>query len=153
MIKASYKKQGGYGKTPLASSNPDVVYGQDFEDDVVRINAVTENSGQVAIRGEVISLESRDIHTKKGMDLSFIQMDLTDYTGTVSAQLFLDKCQSQKFLSIVKRGIFLKVKGIVAIDSFSSELSISCISGIKRINDFRTVRVDDEQVGCSLGCQ
>ena len=146
MIKASYKKQGGYGKTPLASSNPDVVYGQDFEDDVVRINAVTENSGQVAIRGEVISLESRDIHTKKGMDLSFIQMDLTDYTGTVSAQLFLDKCQSQKFLSIVKRGIFLKVKGIVAIDSFSSELSISCISGIKRINDFRTVRVDDEQV-------
>ena len=41
-----------------------------------------------------------------------------------------------------KAGTFLKFKGVTTIDRFDSELTIGSISGIKKIADFRSTRMD-----------
>ena len=128
------------------SNNPDVVYGRDFQDDAVSIDSITDAIGQVTIRGQVISLEGRNIHTKAGKDLTIILMNITDFTDTISVKLFVDTLQSEELLASVKKGMFLKIKGNASVDRFDSELSISSVSGMKKIADFRSQRVDDEPV-------
>ena len=147
-----YTKKGAKGqsaskeRTLRMSGNPDVVYGRDFPDDAVSIDSVTDAIGSVTIRGQVILLETRDIHTKAGKDLTIILMNLTDFTDTMSVKLFLDTALSKEFLSLVKKGMFLKVKGNAAIDRFDGELSIGTVTGMKKIADFRSVRMDDAPV-------
>ncbi len=42
----------------------------------------------------------------------------------------------------LKKGAFLKIKGVTTIDKFDSELTIGSIVGIKKIADFTTTRMD-----------
>ena len=147
--KRRYAKKGAgqdRGRELKQSSNPDVVFGRDFQDEAVSIDSITEAIGTVTIRGEVLLLESRQIHTKTGRDLTLILMNVTDYTDTISVKLFLEADQTQEFLSTVKRGMFLKIKGSASIDRFDSELSVSSLTGMKKIADFRNHRVDEEPV-------
>ena len=125
------------------SSNPDVVYGRDFSDDAVTIDSITDAIGTVTIRGQVILLETRQIHTKAGRDLAIILMNVTDFTDTISVKLFLDASLSEEFLSSVRKGMFLKIRGNASIDRFDGELSISSVTGMRKISDFREYRVDD----------
>ena len=147
--KGRYTKKGhgpSQEHTLVQSNNPDVVYGRDFQDEAAAISSITDAIGTVTIRGEVISLESRNLHTKAGKDLTIILMNLTDYTDTMSVKLFMDTDLSPQFLSSVKTGMFLKVKGNAAIDRFDSELALSSVTGVKKIADFRQVRMDLESV-------
>ena len=73
-------------------------------------------------------------------------MNLTDYTDTMSVKLFIDTDLSPQFLSSVKTGMFLKMKGKCRIDRFDSDLAIGSVSGMKKIADFRPHRMDDEPV-------
>ena len=143
----SKKGQGSSQDRALKlSSNPDVVYGRDFSDDAVPIDSITEAIGTVTIRGEVISLEPRQIHTRAGKDLTIILMNVTDYTDTMSVKLFIDAAQSEEFLSSVKTGMFLKIKGSASVDRFDGDLSVGSVAGMKKIADFRPHRIDDAPV-------
>ena len=143
----SKKGQRDSGEKPLKlSDNPDVVFGRDFADEAVEISSITDGIGAVTIRGQVSSLETRDIHTKAGRDLTIVLMSVTDFTDTMSVKLFLDQSQSAEFLGEVKAGMFLKIKGSVAVDRYDSELSIGSVTGMKKIADFRKVRVDNAPV-------
>ena len=144
-----YSKKGKGSSQDRAlklSSNPDVVYGRDFSDDAVPIDSITEAIGTVTIRGEVISLEPRQIHTRAGKDLTIILMNVTDYTDTMSVKLFIDAAQSEEFLSSVKTGMFLKIKGSASVDRFDGDLSVGSVAGMKKIADFRPHRIDDAPV-------
>ena len=56
--------------------------------------------------------------------------------------MFLRNEQVPEVTEHVKKGAFLKIKGVTSIDRFDSELTIGSISGIKKIADFRSARVD-----------
>ena len=128
------------------SDDPDVVYGRDFNDDAIEIISITDAIGTVTIRGQVSSLEIRNIHTKSGSDLSIVLMSVTDFTDTMSVKLFIDPEQCGQFTSEVSTGSFLKIKGVVSVDKYDSELSISSVSGIRKIADFRVHRMDNAPV-------
>lgn len=147
--KGRYTKKGSRNSREKAlrlSDNPDVVYGRDFQDDAVEIISITDAIGTVTIRGQVSALEIRNVHTKAGNDLAIVLMSVTDFTDTMSVKLFLDPEQCAEFSGMVKTGTFLKIKGRVAIDRFDSELSISTVTGMKKIADFRVQRVDTAPV-------
>ena len=130
----------------IQSSNPDVVYGRDFQEDAMPISSITDAIGTVVIRGQVLSLETRDIHTRAGKDLTIVLMNVTDDTDTISVKLFLDTAQSPEFLSGVKKDMFLKIRGSASIDRFDSDIAISSVSGMKKIADFRPHRMDTAPV-------
>ena len=46
------------------------------------------------------------------------------------------------YIVFVKKGNFLKIKGIAAMDKFDQEITISNVSGIRKGTDNRSVRTD-----------
>ena len=52
---------GGFRK----DSNPDVIYGRDFEGDTIDLESITGEMGEVIIRGQVIDVEAREIRNEK----------------------------------------------------------------------------------------
>ncbi len=119
-------------------SNPDVVYGRDFEGDTIDLESITGEMGEVIIRGQVMDVEAREIRNEK----TILIFPVTDFTDSIVIKMFLRNEQVPEIKESIKKGAFLKFKGVTTIDRFDSELTIGSISGIKKIADFRSTRMD-----------
>ena len=134
---------GGRGRDSFSggfkrSDNPDVVYGRDFEDDTILIEQIVGEMGEVVIRGKVLSLETREIRNEK----TIIMFAVTDFTDTIMVKMFAKNEFVADITAEVKKGAFLKIKGVTTIDKFDGELTIGSITGIKKIKDFTSSRID-----------
>ncbi len=141
-----YSKRGkgtSFERELRMSDNPDVVYGKDFSEEAVTIASITDAIGLVTIRGQVLSLETRDIHTKAGRDLTLVMMSVSDFTDTITVKLFIDASSSAEFLGLVSKGMFLKIRGNVSVDRFDSDLTVGSVTGMKKIADFTPHRFDN----------
>ena len=129
-----------FGARPLKrSDNPDVIYGKDFEDEITNIDAVENSMGEVTIRGKITAVDTREIRNEKTIYIFF----MTDFTDTISVKLFLRNDQVPEISGSLKKGAFIKVKGVSTIDKFDHEVTIGSIQGIKKIKDFTTMRMDN----------
>ena len=126
--------RGGFRK----DSNPDVVYGRDFEGDTIPLESITGEMGEVMIRCQVEEVEAREIRNEK----TILILTVTDFTDSIVIKMFLRNEQVPEVTEHVRKGAFLKFKGVTTIDRFDSELTIGSISGIKKIADFRSMRMD-----------
>lgn len=140
--KAKRQFQKPQEKRPFSSGSPDVVYGRDFDAECIPIETITGEIGEVVIRGQVLSLESREIRNEK----TIIILTITDFTDTIVLKLFAKNEIVPDLLEQMKKGSFLKIKGVTTIDKFDSELTIGSVSGIKKISDFRSLRMDNSPV-------
>ena len=140
---AGFGKSKPYGKRrdyPLKrSDNPDVVYGRDFEDEVTPIDQIAGEMGEIAIRGKVIELDTRELRSG---EKSIVIVTITDFTDSIVLKIFAKNEQLGELLAEVKKGAFLKIKGVTAFDRFDSELTLGSIAGIKKIPDFTERRMD-----------
>lgn len=121
------------------SDNPDVVYGRDFEDEAIAIDQIEGEMGEIAIRGKVLSVDTRELRSG---EKSIVIVTLTDFTDSIVIKIFSKNEQLGELLSEIKKGAFLKIKGVTAFDRFDSELTLSSIAGIKKIADFTEHRMD-----------
>ena len=126
--------RGGYRKDP----NPDVVYGRDFEGEPIPLESIVQEMGEVIVRCQVMEVEAREIRNEK----TILIFPVTDFTDSITVKMFLRNEQVPEVTEHVKKGAFLKIKGVTSIDRFDSELTIGSISGIKKIADFRSTRMD-----------
>ena len=126
--------RGGFRKDP----NPDVIYGRDFEDEPIPLENIVQEMGEVIIRCQVMDVEAREIRNEK----TILIFPVTDFTDSITVKMFLRNEQVPEIKEHVKKGAFLKIKGVTSIDRFDGELTIGSISGIKKISDFRSSRVD-----------
>ncbi len=134
------KKEGGFkgkGKT-AKSQDPDVIFGNNVEGDIISISDVTEG-GPVCIRGQILNIEDRQLKNGKFI----ISANITDFTDTIAFKIFVSEDDRKDLLDDLKKGNFYIIKGVPAYDSYAQELTISFISGIKPINDFREFRMDN----------
>ena len=134
----SRKGSGDYRRALKRSDNPDVIYGRDIDDEAIEIRTIEGEMGEVVIRGCVRSLETRDIRNEK----TIIMMDITDFTDTITVKIFLATEQVPELTENLKKGAFVKLKGVTTIDRFDSQLTIGSVVGIKKISDFRAGRMD-----------
>ena len=74
------KFDGGVKK----SDNPDVIYGRDFEDEPIAIEKIVGEMGEVTIRCQVMSLETREIRNEK----TIVIMSVTDFTDSIVLKIF-----------------------------------------------------------------
>ena len=130
------------GESLIRSSNPDVLYGRDFEDAAIEMKSILGEMGDVTVRGRISGIETRDIHTKRGSNLTILTITLTDFTDTMRIKMFLDTEKAPQLTGAIKEGMFIKVRGVTTIDKFDSDLTIGNIYGIMKIADFRVRRMD-----------
>ena len=120
------------------SDNPDVIYGRDPEEATIDIETISGEMGEVTIRGQVLTMESREIRNEK----TILMFNVTDFTDTITVKMFLENDQVPEITGRLKKGGFVKIKGRTTIDKFDHELSIASVQGIKSIGSFVTARED-----------
>lgn len=140
-----FKGNGGFsGRRDFyrKSDNPDVIYGRDFEDEVIPIETIVGEMGEVAIRGQILSLDTREIRNEK----TIVILSMTDFTDTIVLKIFTRNENLSEILAGLKKGAFIKVKGVTTIDRFDSELTIG--SHCRNQEDSRFyLRADGQQPG------
>ncbi len=134
-----FKRNESFQKRlPKKSDNPDVIFGRDFDDDTINIDEIWGEMGEVTIRGQVRTLDKREIRNEK----TIVSFEITDFTDTIKVKMFVHNEQLDELLGELKKGAFFKVKGVTVNDTFDRELTIATVIGLKKIPDFTTTRMD-----------
>ena len=120
------------------SDDPNVIYGRDFDDMSIELKTVTGEMGEITFRGQVISFDTREIRNEK----TIVMFAVTDFTDTIMVKMFTRNDQLPDLLAEIKKGVFLKIKGVTTIDKFDGELTIGSVTGIRKTSDFRVTRKD-----------
>lgn len=120
------------------SDDPNMIYGRDFDDTPIELSQVVGEMGEITICGKVISFDTREIRNEK----TILMFAVTDFTDTITVKMFARNDQLPDLLGDIKKGSFLKVKGITTIDKFDGELTIGSVTGIRKIHDFTVSRKD-----------
>ena len=132
------EEKPAYRRPQKKSDNPEVIYGRDFEEEAMPISDIIGEMGEVTIRGQIISTDQREIRNEK----TILFFDITDFTDTMTIKIFTRNDQLPEILENIKKNAFVKLKGIAMVDKFDGELTIGSLTGIKKIKDFTSQRVD-----------
>ena len=90
---------------------------------------VVSEMGEITIHGKIINFDTREIRNEK----TIIIFAVTDFTDTITIKMFARNDQLPEILGDLKKGAFVKIKGVTTIDKFDGELTIGSITGIKKI--------------------
>jgi DNA polymerase-3 subunit alpha (Gram-positive type) len=142
-VKTQFEKKGEFRRkferdSYKKSTNPDVIYGRDFEEDPIAISKVDGPIGEVVIKGKILTLDTREIRNER----TIVIFSVTDFTDTMVIKVFSKNEDLKELLTGISPGAFVKIKGVATIDKFDSDLTIGSIIGIKKIPDFTSVRMD-----------
>ena len=135
-FKSDFKK--GYVRPLKQGNDPNLIYGKDFEDEPIRLDTVETEMGEITLHGKIITFETREIRNEK----SILMFAVTDFTDTIMVKMFIRNDQLPDLLGDLKKGAYVKIKGVTTIDRYDGELSIGSVTGIKKIGDFTTKRED-----------
>ena len=140
--KKEFKKEGkkdfkSFRRQGRRSDNPDVLYGYDVEGEIVPMDQILDEMGEITIRGKVLSVEEREIRNEK----TIVSFFITDFTDTMKCKMFCPNEELPNIREGVKKGAFLLVWGLCAMDSFDKDLTIS-IKSLQKTKDFTVTRMD-----------
>ncbi len=141
-LKKEFKKEGkkdfkSFRRQGRRSDNPDVLYGYDVEGEIVPMDQILDEMGEITIRGKVLSVEEREIRNEK----TIVSFFITDFTDTMKCKMFCPNKELPNIREGVKKGAFLLVRGLCAMDSFDKDLTIS-IKSLQKTKDFTVTRMD-----------
>ena len=139
--KPDYKKGNKKVYGLIKSSNKDVIYGRDFEEDSVEIAGLNaaDCGNDVVIKGEIFNLDYREIRDEK----TIATVSVYDHTDSMDVKIFLRNDLLSEFKSHFEKGMGIKVKGRLDFDKFTEEIDISRIHGIKKIAIEKSSRIDN----------
>ena len=140
--KSFAKNEGGRRdfRKPVKDDDPDVIYGRNFEveNEELAIEQIVGEMGEVIIKGQILSVDTREIRNEK----TIIMFQISDYTDTIGAKIFAHNDQVAQIKEGIKAGAFVRIKGVTMFDKFDKDMTIGSIVGIKKIPDFRVSRQD-----------
>lgn len=120
------------------SNDPDVFYGRDCEGELVKISTLVDGIGEVCNHGQLIKMEEKVLRNGKTLFIC----NITDFEDTIAFKIFASEDDAPVYKDELKEGSFYRLKGVPLYDTFSKELNIASVRGIKHIPDFRVPRVD-----------
>ncbi len=136
------KREGGFSRGFKRSDNPDVIYGRDFDGVSTSLKEIEGEMGEVIVRGQVMDIEERPIRDER----TIVSIIITDFTDSIVVKLFMQNDNLSDLYSGVKKGTFIKVKGVTTVDRFDNDLIINSVYGIMKTGDFTVKRMDTSPV-------
>lgn len=128
-----------YVRMAKLTDDPNLIYGRNFDDDPITLDQVVGEMGEITFQGRVFQMDQREIRNEK----TILMFAVTDFTDSIMIKMFVRNDQLADIIGDVKKGAFLKIKGVTTIDKFDGELTIGSLSGIKKIADFTSSRSDN----------
>ena len=136
-FKGNYSKEGG-SRSLRRSDNPDVLFGKEFTGEPMPIAEIVDEIGQCVIRGKIFAMEDRALRNEKHL----FTFSVTDFTDSINCKIFTYEEQKDEFSKLIRVGDYVRICGVANYDSYTHEVSMSSISGIVKIADFTTKRMD-----------
>ncbi|MDO5519738.1 MAG: PolC-type DNA polymerase III [bacterium] len=140
-FKSNFGDKKQYTPKKKLPNDPNVVYGRNFEGKTVSIVDIQDEIGEIVVHGKIVSTEERELRNGK----TLLMFSLTDFTDSITVKIFINKEDTERVVGKLKQGTFILLKGMALYDSYSKEISISSVVGVKTISDF-TVKRKDEAV-------
>ncbi len=104
----------------FSSGSGRVLLGKNFNDSIMNMVDVTPDSGKVAVYGDLLSIEVRELRGGKFL----FSFDVTDFTSTITMKIFVEKNNLNDMKEKLKENIRIRVRGEAQYDKFSKELSV-----------------------------
>ena len=130
----TYAKKGTFHK----SVDEACFYGRNCDGDLIKIADIGEDSGEIVVEGMITSTEERELRSGKIL----FMFNMTDFTDSIQAKIFVEPEELQGFGEELKKGKFVRLKGVPMYDTFSREIAINSVRGIKSASDTRKKRID-----------
>ena len=141
--KAAAKASGG--KSPAASQpSGDLFYGKPFHGEKVPIRDLNLDMFRVVIEGKVFAVQHRELKKRNAYVICF---DVTDYTGSVRINQFMEADKAKPILENVQAGMWVRVQGKMTFDRYDNEMvmqpnSIQKLKAPKREDTAKDKRVE-----------
>ena len=104
--------------------NPQQFYGRGGISNHTRdMISITGNDTEIACWGEVFGLETRDIKTKRGTDMTIVNFSFSDHTNSLNASLFIDTHRMGD-IAPLKDGAFILVNGSYEFDNYKKDFVV-----------------------------
>lgn len=134
-------KKSNYRKP---ANDPSVFFGKNVEGTVIPVKEIVDEIGEVVIDGMIRNVDSREI---KG-DKLIVTFAVTDFTDTILCKVFIKKelVEELSFFEFVKKGNFIRLKGVASFDTYDKEIRVGNITGMKEIENFKVGRIDESPV-------
>ncbi len=139
-------------KKETENSDPlvrEIILGKNFSDSLMKMSEVTQDSGKVAICGDISNVAFKEIRGNR-----FIcTFDITDYTSSLTVKLFVQKDDYDLRAEQIKEGLYFKVRGEAQFDKYAKELVIMADDIIELEKEVKTDNAEVKRVELHLHTQ
>ncbi|MBR3036810.1 MAG: PHP domain-containing protein, partial [Lachnospiraceae bacterium] len=135
--RASGKLNAGSGKGPGTirtskvsrnADDPNLIYGRNFDDEIKSISSYGVNEeGTMAVKGCIIATDVREM---RNGERSIFTFAMTDYTDSIQVKLFVANEDVETLAGKLKKGQWIRLKGLAQYDTYDKEVSIRNVQGI-----------------------
>ncbi len=124
-------RKGEYLYPQIIPSTVKPLWGKVTKGKLMPIEKIAYDTGRATVWGDVFSIDTK---TTRSGDKNIINIDITDYTGSVTVKVF-DSIQSCAVLEELKKGSAIIVTGDVEFDKFVGDTVINArsISIVKKV--------------------
>ena len=118
--------QPGSGKAPEKAQSQSqqaqqsqTIYGKPFQGKPIPMSEVDLNQGFVIVEGKVFHVEHKELKKNNAWVINF---DMTDYTGSVRVNRYMDNNEAKPILEAIREGSVIQVKGKPTENRYDNEM-------------------------------
>ncbi len=106
-------------KKEQASQDTGAIYGRPFKGNAVCMQELNLDMGGVIVEGRVFNVEHKELKKRNAWVINF---DMTDNTGSVRINRFMENSEAKPILEAINVGSVIRVQGRLMINQFDNEM-------------------------------
>ena len=111
---------GGASHTvSAADGNSDLIFGRPFYGEPTPLKDLELDMFKVVVQGEVFAVNHKELKKRNAWVICF---DMTDYTGSVRINQFMEADKAKPILERIKTGMWISVQGRMTYDRYDNEM-------------------------------
>ena len=104
---------------PTESGDSDLIFGRAFYGEPTAMAQLELDMYKVVVKGEVFAVNHRELKKRNAWIISF---DVTDYTGSVRINQFMEPDKAKPILERIKPGMWISIQGKMTFDRYENEM-------------------------------
>ena len=104
---------------PQQAQQSQTIYGKPFQGKPIPMSEVDLNQGFVIVEGKVFHVEHKELKKNNAWVINF---DMTDYTGSVRVNRYMDNNEAKPILEAIREGSVIQVKGKPTENRYDNEM-------------------------------
>ena len=147
--KSGLKRQRKKEADQTAAGVLDIILGKNFSDSIMKMSEVTQDSGKIAVCGDISNIAFREIRGERFL----CSFDITDYTSSLTVKFFIQKDDIELRKEQIAEELFFKVRGEAQFDKYARELVILATDIIELEKEIKTDTAEVKRVELHLHTQ